>query len=138
MVRMVSTCIGRLVYKLVVLGICTIVAHAAFAAGTPYDGSFSGPGTVTYGTAPVCGSDAGVSVIVKDGEIQYAFGSFPLKMDIAQDGTFRGRAIKGAKHGAGQAMHVKGRISNSVLEADFVVNGAQGHVCSYHWSLRKV
>jgi hypothetical protein len=129
----------KFVHWSLLFGLCTIgpvVAPPAFAAGDSFDGSYSGDATVTYGTAPVCGTDAKVSVTVKDGEIEYKFGEFPLKMAVARNGAFSGRARKGNR-GGGQAVHVKGQISNSGIEADFVVNGVHGHVCSYRWSLGK-
>lgn len=133
-------CVGKFMRWSLVFGICTIgpvVASSAIAASNSFDGSYSGKATVTYGTEPVCGSDGNVSVTVKEREIEYGLGAFPLKMDVAPNGAFRGRARKGNR-GGGQVVHVKGRISNTGLEADFVVNGVQGHVCSYHWSLGKV
>jgi hypothetical protein len=129
--------VSKFVHWSLVVGMCDFGPVVASAANAAFDGSYSGETTVTYGTAPECGADGKASVAVRDGEIIYGFGAFPLKMEVARDGVFRGRARKGNR-GGGQAMHVKGRISSSGLEADFVVNGVHGHVCSYHWSLRKV
>jgi hypothetical protein len=123
--------IGMFTRCSLVFGLC---ATAAVAISNSFDGSYSGEATVTYGTAPECGTDGKVTVAVKGSEIEYGFGAFPLKMAVAENGAFRGRARKGNR-GGGQAVHVKGRISNSGLEADLVVNGVHGHVCSYHWSL---
>jgi hypothetical protein len=132
-------CIGKFMHRSLVFGICAIgagVALPVFAASNTFDGSYSGEGTVTFGTAPVCGADGPASVAVKDGEIVYGFGEFPLKMQVAPNGTFSDKIRKGNR-GGGQTMRVKGKISNSGLEARFVVNGLHGHVCSYHWTLRK-
>jgi hypothetical protein len=76
------------------------------------------------------------SITVKDGEIQYLFNGFPLKLDVSQNGTFTGRVRKGNR-GGGLVMRAKGQISNRALEANFIVNGVHGHVCSYHWSLKQ-
>ena len=136
---MVSSCMGQFVHHSLLAGICTIgigFSRPAFSASDIFDGSYSGAKTVTYGTEPVCGSDGAATVTVEDDRIQYAFGAFPLKMNVGHDGTFRGRARKGNK-GGGQVIHARGRISDSGLEAEFTVNGVHGHVCSYHWSLKK-
>jgi hypothetical protein len=113
-----------------------VVASPVLAANSLFDGAYSGKATVTYGTAPVCGSDGTASVTVKDGEIVYGFGAFPLKLEVAQDGTFSGRARKGNR-GGGQVMRARGTISKSDLEARFILNGVHGRVCAYHWSLSK-
>jgi hypothetical protein len=131
--------IGRFVPQSLLFGmgvIGSIVASPAFAANTLFDGAYSGKATVTYGTAPECGSDGTASVTVKDSEIVYGFGAFPLKLEVAQNGTFSGRARKGNR-GGGQVMRVRGKISKSDLEAGFTVNGVHGRVCAYHWSLSK-
>jgi hypothetical protein len=130
---------GKFVHQLLILGIYTVgsfVALPAFAAESLFDASYSGPATVTYGSVPVCGADGSSSITVKDGEIRYGFGAFPLKIAVGPDGTFSDEVRKGNRGGA-QTLFVKGRISNSVLDADFVVNDVSGHVCSYHWSLKK-
>jgi hypothetical protein len=137
---MAHACIARFAYRSLMFGMCSIgaaVAHPAFAAGSQFDASYHGPQTVTFGAAPECGSDAEASITITDGELKYGFGAFPLRIQVAQDGNFRGRVRKGNK-GGGQAMRIKGRVSESDLQADFIVNGVHGHVCSYHWSLRKV
>ncbi len=113
-----------------------VLANAGFAAGITVDGSYSGQQTVAYGTTPECGPDHQVSVALHDRQISYGFGAFPLKLKVADNGRFAGRARKGNR-GGGQVMHAKGQISDDALEADFVVNGVHGRVCSYHWSLQK-
>ncbi len=113
-----------------------VLACPTFAADYSYDGAYSGVTTVTFGTVPVCGSDKDTSITVKDAQIQYGFGAFPLKMDVAQNGTFKGRARKGNR-GGGQTVHVTGHISDDVLKATLNVNGVHGRVCSYHWLLNK-
>jgi hypothetical protein len=130
--------ISKYVYRALVCGISSaglFVAHPTLAAGS-FDGSYSGTSEVTYGTEPVCGSGGPVTIAVKDGEIRYGYGAFPLKLEVAPDGTFTGSARKGNR-GGGQRMRAKGRITNAALEAKFNANGMHGRVCSYHWSLKK-
>ena len=134
-----SACMDRLVRRSLLWGLCAIgplAAHGAVAAEGPYDGTYSGKATVTFGTASVCGSDGVASVTVRDSEIEYGFGAFPLKMAVAHDGRFSGRARKGNR-GGGQVMRASGRISKSDLVAGFTVNGVHGRVCAYHWALSK-
>ena len=122
-----------------VWGLCLAgpVMAAAAPAGGVFDGSYSGPKAVTYGTEPVCGSAGDTSVMVRDGEIQAPFGDFALKLAVGSDGRLAGRVRKGNR-GGGQSLRIRGQIHDDLLEANFVVNGVHGHLCSYHWALRRV
>ena len=111
-------------------------ATSTLAADSSIDGTYNGMTKVTFGSAPVCGPDHEASVMVNHAQITYAFGEFPLRIEVARDGWFKGRARKG-NHGGGQALHIKGRIYSGHLEADIRINGVHGRVCSYHWSLIK-
>jgi hypothetical protein len=112
-----------------------LAAPLAFAATSSYDGLYSGTGKVTFGSQPVCGSGGDLSVTVKDGNIDYKFGDFPLKSTISTDGNFR-NTVRVGKQGR-RTLRTKGTIANAMLEADLRTRDFTGHLCSYHWSLRK-
>jgi hypothetical protein len=110
-------------------------AHLAYGDAGSRDGLYSGTGTVTSGTQPVCGTGGPVSITVQDSKIDYKFGEFPIKLVVADDGHFRTVTHIGKKDR--RTMRTRGTISDAVLEANLVSRDFTGHLCSYHWSLRK-
>jgi hypothetical protein len=118
-----------------ILAIGLLVAFPSFAAAGSYDAIYSGTGTVTFGSEPVCGPTKDQTITVKEDQIDYQFGDFPLKITIAKNGKFA-YSVRVGKKGR-RALRVRGRIVSAVLEANLNTRDFTGHLCSYHWSLKK-
>jgi hypothetical protein len=117
--------------------ILLIANQPAQAESKLYDGLYSGPATVTYGTQPVCGSGGEISITVAGARIDHKFGDFPLKLDISERGYFSGKVAIGAKHGAVRVMRTRGKIVNSLMTSNLSVSDLRGRTCAYQWSLHK-
>jgi hypothetical protein len=108
-------------------------------AANNFDGLYSGPIVVTYGSAPVCGTGGEMSITVKDGKFDYFYQPATIKLEVSEDGSFTGytRSGGGTGSGGGKGLHTHGRIINGALEATFITKNYQGPICSYQWSLKK-
>jgi hypothetical protein len=107
------------------------------SAGTAlYDGSYSGPTTVTFAVSnEACGPGGDFSLAIKDGKIDVKWGDYPIKLEISEDGTFRGHVAVG-KNGR-RGLNIRGKIAGATLVANLRTQTAGEHLCSYHWSLAK-
>jgi hypothetical protein len=124
--------------RFTMIGICMIgslVAPSAFAGAGSNDGTYSGVGTVTFGTQPVCGPGGDISITVNDNRIDYKFGDFPLKFSVAEDGSLH-YIVRAGKQGR-RTLRLTGKIADVRLEANLRTRDFTGHLCSYHWSLNK-
>jgi hypothetical protein len=126
------------VRRFTIIGICMIGslgAPSAFASAGSHDGTYSGVGTVTFGTQPVCGSGGDISITVNDNLVDYKFGDFPLKFSVAEDGSLTDIVRVGKK--GRRTLRLRGKIADVRLEANLRTRDFTGHLCSYHWSLKK-
>jgi hypothetical protein len=124
--------------RFTMIGICMIGllgAPSAFASAGSHDGTYSGVGTVTFGTQPVCGPGGDISITLKDALIDYKFGDFPLKFSVAEDGSLH-YIVRAGKQ-ARRTLRLTGKIADDRLEANLRTRDFTGHLCSYHWSLKK-
>ena len=105
-----------------------------------YDGVYSGVSTVTFGSAPLCGSDSNISFPITNGILDYKFGDYPLKFRVSEEGALT-NAVSVGEYGR-HTIQIDGKVSGEILETDNVVGsqwgGSQTHWCSYHWSLKKL
>ncbi len=127
--------LAGIVRRISLIGICTLGASSAFAGAGSHDGTYGGAATVTFGTQPVCGSGGDISITVKDNLIDYRSGEFPLKFSVAEDGRLN-YVVRVGKTGR-RTLRLTGKITGARLEANLRTRDFTGHLCSYHWSLKK-
>jgi hypothetical protein len=92
-------------------------AFQAAAAG-PFDGVYQGHSAVTKAEGRRCPPAHDVSIRVRNGAFIYRRSGYSTSVRIGPDGSFSGQA---------GAASIKGRISDSRLEADSAVRS-----CVYH------
>lgn len=113
------------------LGGCAAVAGApaAPAAGTAFDGSYSGQNVLIRGGGYPCGAPAyPINLTVSGGRFDYPFPvnlqrTAPITMQIAADGTFVGQMQYGVQDYTMISLfqtawvYVRGRIAGGTLDA---------------------
>jgi len=111
------------------LGLCLGVAGGpALGAEHTFDGTYSGQRVLTKGS---CASPDDVSVTVHGGTLTFTnseLKKFVMGFFVRQDGSFD----QIDTDVDGDRVHVVGRITGDIIEAD--VNNPP---CEYHWHLKK-
>ena len=112
------------------------LAIAAQAAG-PFDGTYTGPATLTSGNNSAVCKTFRASIAVTDGHLTYNHGQYAvINTDVAADGSFSGsgaiNAVTGRSgHGPSQVT-LQGKVAGSAIDAQ-----ASSENCAYHLTLRK-
>ena len=112
------------------------LAIAAQAAG-PFDGTYTGPATLTSGNNSAVCKTFRASITVTDGHLTYNHGQYAvINADVAADGSFSGSGAINAVTGRGghgpSQVTLQGKVAGSAIDAQ-----ASSENCAYHLTLRK-
>ena len=112
------------------------LAIAAQAAG-PFDGTYTGPATMTSGNNSAVCKTFRASITVTDSHLTYNHGQYAvINTDVAADGSFSGSAAINAATGRGghgpAQVTLQGKAAGGAIDAQ-----ASSENCAFHLTLRK-
>ena len=114
------------------LAVTLALAGTAGAAG-PFDGTYKGNQTVLRNNNyQGCSDRTDIALIIRDNHFTRQWVGYVINVDVANDGTFSGKASYEAGRNRQATVSITGKIAGAGLEADI---GSDR--CQLHLSLKK-